>query len=465
MMARRVRAQQANAMNSTLRLNRTNRPGRLSGAARQRAIFILAQTTFFVASSAYGEDPESGSWPQWRGPSRDSRVAASTPWPDDLSSMKREWRVKLGPGYSGPVVWGNQVFVTETENGTHEVVRSLDRSTGQERWRCKWEGAMSVPFFAKKNGDWIRATPACDGESLYVAGMRDVLVCLDMTTGKERWRVDFADRLGVELPSFGFVSSPLVVGEHVYVQAGGGFIKLNKRTGEIIWRTLVDGGAMNSAFSSPVMATIQGTPQIVVQMRQQLAGVVPESGEVLWSQVVPSFRGMNILTPMVTGDGILTSSYKNKTFFYRIDKDGSSFRVQEAWTSKGQGYMSSPVVIDQHAYLHLGNGRLCCIDLKSGKEKWRTGSFGDYWSMVVNGDRMVALDERGELLLIAADTRAFRLLDRKKVAKAECWAHLAISGDMVLVRDLRGLSAFRWTMSAGGRNSQPTPTTQDAPAN
>jgi len=31
--------------------------------------------------------------------------------------------------------------------------------------------------------------PAYDGDSLYVAGMRDVLVCLDAKTGKQRWRV------------------------------------------------------------------------------------------------------------------------------------------------------------------------------------------------------------------------------------------------------------------------------------
>ena len=30
-----------------------------------------------------------------------------------------------------------------------------------------------------------------------------------------------------------------------------------------------------------------------------LAGVDPESGDVLWSQEVPAYRGMNILTPTV----------------------------------------------------------------------------------------------------------------------------------------------------------------------
>ncbi|GMU36028.1 MAG: PQQ-binding-like beta-propeller repeat protein [Phycisphaerae bacterium] len=405
---------------------------------------VLAVAALIFSGEAWGEEARVQAWPQWRGPSRDAQVKESPPWPKDLATLTREWRVELGPGYSGPIVWGDRVFVTETEAKTDESVRALDRATGLELWRTRWSGAMSVPFFARKNGDWIRATPACDGESLFVAGMRDVLVCLNIETGAERWRVDFSDKLGTPLPSFGFVCSPLVMGEHVYVQAGGGFVKLNKRSGEILWRTLIDGGGMNSAFSSPIAATLHGIPQLIVQTRETLAGVAPDTGEILWSQKVPAFRGMNILTPTLFQDGILTSSYQNKTFFYRIEKEDSGLKVREAWTVPVQGYMSSPVIIGRYAYLHLGNGRACCLDLQEGKETWRTNPFGEYWSMVANGDRILALDEQGELLLIEADPREFRLLDRKEVASAEAWAHLAVSGDRVFVRDLRGVSAFVW---------------------
>jgi outer membrane protein assembly factor BamB len=180
-------------------------------------------------------DPSTGNWPQWRGPTRDAKVEGSPSWPRSLSTIKERWRVELGPSYSGPVVWGDRVFVTETANEEREIVRALDRKKGKELWSASWSGAISVPFFAKSNGDWIRSTPACDGESLFVGGMRDVLVSLDVATGAERWRFDFPGRLGAPVPAFGFVSSPLVAGEFVYVQAGGAFVKLNKKTGELIW--------------------------------------------------------------------------------------------------------------------------------------------------------------------------------------------------------------------------------------
>jgi outer membrane protein assembly factor BamB len=72
---------------------------------------------------------------------------------------------------------------------------------------------------------------------------------LDCETGEKKWHADFKNRFDSPLPAFGFASSPLVQGDAIFVQAGGGFLKLNKKTGETIWRTATDGGGMfGSAF-------------------------------------------------------------------------------------------------------------------------------------------------------------------------------------------------------------------------
>jgi len=389
-------------------------------------------------------------WPQWRGPHRDSLLRGAQ-WPNSLnpSTLSGQWKLDLGPSYSGPIVAGNKVFVTETRDGRMEVVHALDRSTGKVLWSGLWAGAMSVPFFAKANGDWIRSTPAYDDGRLYVAGMRDVLVCLDANTGKTIWSVDFVKRLGTPLPSFGFVCSPLVHGDHVYVQAGAALSKLDKRTGKIEWQTLKEGGGMfGSAFSSPIIAKLAGREQLVVQTRKSLAGVGLDSGGVLWSEDIPAFRGMNILTPTVSGDSVFTSSYGGKTFLYQISGSETAQLARLGWTNKVQGYMSSPVVIDGHAFLHLKNQRFACIDLATGKQNWITRPYGKYWSMVSNGQSILALDQRGDLLLIKANPQAFELVESRHVSDKSTWAHLAVSGDQVFIRGLDSLMAFKWADSA-----------------
>ena len=414
------------------------------------------------------DTPSAETWTQWRGPSRDGQVAGPT-WPAKLSedTLKPTWTLPLGPSYSGPIVSADRVFVTETRDKSTEVVRALDRHTGKELWSHSWAGALSVPFYAKSRGDWIRATPATNGKLVFVAGMRDVLVAVDALTGKEKWSVDFVKQYGTGVPDFGLVCSPLLDGDAIFIQAANSLVKLRQDTGEIIWRSFEGKpGVMSAgAFSSPVLATIHGQRQLVVQSRENLAGIDPVSGKILWSHPVPSYRGMNILTPTVVGDAVFTSSYQNRSWLYSVAKaagTGGTFDVQESWSNNAQGYMSTPVIIDGHAYLHMGNQRFTCIDLKTGTRVWNSDSFGKYASLVAQGDRILALDERGILLLIKADPKGFQLLDQRKVAAEDTWAHLVVCGEEVFVRELRAMSAFRWQSPKLSVDVTPPTTTRRA---
>jgi outer membrane protein assembly factor BamB len=402
--------------------------------------FLPAALLSITLSTLHAAD-----WPQWRGPTRDGQIRGEA-FPEKLAALQPGWRVDLGPSYSGPIIVGDRVFVTETVDKKIERVRALDRATGKELWRHEWEGAMSVPFFAKANGDWIRSTPACDGERLYVVGMRDVLVCLDVATGKELWRFDFPAQLKTPLPDFGAACSPLVEGDAVYLQAGSGFCRLEKTTGKLVWRTLITGGGMmDSAFSSPIFAKLGGKSQLVVQTREKLAGVNPADGAVLWEQKVEAFRGMNILTPTVLDDLVFTSAYGGKTNSFRVAHADGKWSVVPAWEFKAQGNMTSPVIVDGTAYLTLRSSRAMAIDVKTGAERWTTSeSFGKYWSIVAQKDRLLALDERGILFLIRATPEKFEKLDERKIAKAETWAHLAVSGRELFIRELNGLAVWKW---------------------
>jgi len=406
------------------------------------SVFSAVLSFSLVLGSQPGEAADD--WAQWRGAKRDGKVAG-TAWPESLEHLSKKWSVKLGPSYSGPIVVGDRVFTTATEEKKFEVVKCLRRDTGEEIWSASWEGAMRVPFFAASNGSWIRATPAYSDGRLYVGGMRDVLVCLDASNGNIIWKKDFVADLKTSLPSFGFASSPMIEGGHVFVQAGGALTKLDKVTGEIVWQSLKDGGGMSGgAFSSPMSTKLAGQHQLVVQTRTRLAGVDPESGKELWSQKVPAFRGMNILTPCVWNNAVFTSSYGGKSFRYEVTQKDGTFDVGQVWEQKSQGYMSSPVIIDGHVYLHLRNQRFTCINLNTGKETWTTKPYGKYWSLIANGNRILALDERGELLLIQANPEEFELQDSKKISDEQTCAHLRISGNEIIIREQDAMTTLNW---------------------
>ncbi len=388
---------------------------------------------------AFGEDNDQ--WLNWRGPQRDSYVVDAE-WPDSLeeSNLRLVWSQPLGDSYSGPLVTDAAVFTTESVEGK-ERVTCIDRVTGETRWTKDWDGEMKVPFFAARNGSWIRSTPATDGELIFVGGIRDVLVALDCKTGEEVWRVDFADKAG-NVPDFGMVCSPLLDGEFLYIQAGRGLQKMHKKDGSIVWSALGDDGDIMSggAFSSPVIATIDGKRQLVVQTRTYLAGVDLESGSALWKHEVATFRGMNILTPTIWDNSVFTSSYGGRSLLLDIGNTDPSAR----WENKLEGYMSSPVVIDHYVYMHLRNKRFACIDLAEGKETWVTRPYGEYWSMVTNGKKILALDQTGKLRLIAHNPEEYTLLSERKVSDEEAWAHLAVAGTTVVIRTQKSIQLYEW---------------------
>ncbi len=151
---------------------------------------------------------------------------------------------------------------------------------------------------------------------------------------------------------------------------------------------------------------------------------------------------MNILTPTVYRDSVFTSSYGGKSLLIDITKDDSGWHTKERWSHKSEGYMSSPVIIDHYVYMHLRNQRVICLDLETGEAKWTSTPFGKYWSLVASGDRILALDARGELLMVRANPEKFELIERRKLTEEQTWAHLGISGNQIAVRELNAISFY-----------------------
>lgn len=409
-----------------------------------RIHFLSACTAFFLSVPlCHGDAPD---WNQWRGPSRDCQLSDAT-WPDALQGkLNLIWEKEHSPSYSGPITQDGLVFTTETIGKKTERVTAYDLDSGELVWKVEWPGAMAVPFFAASNGDWIRSTPAVSGDNLLVLGMRDVLVCLSPKTGEEKWRVDFPSAMGTPLPAFGACCSPLIDGDAAYVQTGGALVKISLEDGSVLWNSLEDTAGMMSsgAFSSPIIATIEGQRQLVVQTRQEMCGVDLETGSVYWRQPIESFRGMNILTPVIQENRVFNTAHSGKAQMFEINRaEDGSWSVDEIWNQKSQGYMSSPVMLGDTIYLHQKNQRATALGASDGEIRWTSSPFGKYWSMATNGDKILALDNGGELLLVTPSDQELAVADKMRVAN-DSWAHLAVQGDLVIVRDLKSLKVFKW---------------------
>ena len=159
-------------------------------------------------------------WPQWRGPNRDGLVSdASIPraWPKEL---KQEWKVTVGVGHASPVVANGRVYVFARQ-GEEEVLLCLDLATGKEIWRSSQPIAYEMHNAAKGHGKGPKSTPVLSNGNVYTLGITGVLSCHDAQTGKLKWRREFSKQYPKTSPQFGTAMSPLMLDGQLIAHVGG----------------------------------------------------------------------------------------------------------------------------------------------------------------------------------------------------------------------------------------------------
>lgn len=395
------------------------------------ALFI--GTGFFFAHAA--------DWPQWRGSNRDGKAdafKAPQTWP---ASLNQKWKVNIGPGLASPAVVGGKVYLFARDQAD-EIVVCLNAETGQEVWRDKYESGPATGPAGRHPGP--RSSPTVMAGKVVTYGVRGTLSCIDAATGKVLWRKkDFADAL----PRFFTSCSPLVTDGLCIVQLGGeengAIVAYNLDTGEEKWRWTGDG----SAYSSPVLCTLDGTRMIVAMTARKLVGVRLTDGKPLWeTPFVPQQRAYNAATPIVDSDTVYFAGAGRGTRAIKIEKSGDGFSVKELWTNPDCSVQfNTPVLKGGKLYGIAQNGSIFCVDAKEGKTLW-TAQFGgrDFGSVVDAGNVLFAITPQSELTAFEPSDREYKKLASYKVAQTDVYAHPVIVGNSLFIKDQDSIAL--WTI-------------------
>src|SRR5688500_14791266 len=193
-----------------------------------------AVLVFYAFAPAQADD-----WPQWRGPLRDGTwretgVLESFP----TRELKPVWTAAVGPGYSGPTVAGDRVFVTDRAKTPEEQERVLcfDRASGKPLWTFAYPCVYRDLDYAL--GPRAAVTIA-DGRAFALGAMGHAHA-LDAATGKVIWARDLSGDFQANNNVWGVSSAPLVFGDLAIFQIGGQpdacLVALDVATGQERWR-------------------------------------------------------------------------------------------------------------------------------------------------------------------------------------------------------------------------------------
>jgi outer membrane protein assembly factor BamB len=393
------------------------------------AIVLAASLPAFSASA---------NWLHYRGPTMNGTVAEKLP--SEIKEPREIWRVNVGTGTAAVTVAGDRAFTAGNYDKKNDVLVCLDTANGKGVWRFEYPQPLDPNLF--EGGP--RATPTLDGDRVYVQAQQGDLFCLDAATGKVKWQKHLQRDFGGKKPEWGYSSSPTVEGGLLLIDAGGNGasnLALDKLSGEPVWKT----GSDAPGYASPVVATLAGKRSIVYFKARHLVGVDLKNGAELWRTEWKTDYDINAATPLIFGNSILISSgYGTGAAVFDISAKGIALK----WRNKSlRAHVNTPVIHQGHVFGPDGNtggGNLVCLNLATGDKVWEEKSLKG-GSLVLAGDKLVVLSEKGELVVADASPGGFKPALRSQVLDKRSWVQPTLDAGRIFVKNNAGdLACYSW---------------------
>ena len=427
-----------------------------------RIIFLV-----FVALSSSSHASENGGdlwWPQFRGPNS-SGLGTGNPPVHFGPSQNVKWKTPVGSGLSSPIIWAERVFLTQFDRASQKLATlCIDRRTG----KILWQRAVTVEKVEEVHqlGSPAAATPATDGERVYVYFGSYGLLCYDLA-GNLKWE----RRLPLPENPYGATASPILAGELLVFNHQGKdayLLGLNRRDGRTVWRT--DRSSFRFGWSTPVHWRHDGLDEIVVlggdfEPNQRLMAYDLATGAERWwvaglppcGKSTPAIGGglLFLAAPDIIWEQAAEKRNPDKAAqFYAKNgnrlmavRPGSTGEVAQtniAWSDrKGVPGVPSPLYYDGRLYTFKDGGLVFCRVAATGELLYneRLGTPGYYYSSPVAANHSIYIaSAEGVVTVIDAGTK-LNVLATNKLDGA-ILATPALAADNIFVRTKTDLYAF-----------------------
>jgi outer membrane protein assembly factor BamB len=378
-------------------------------------------------------------WTNYRGPARDGRYDEApirTAWPAE--GLPLLWKQPIGGGYASFVVAEGMAFTIE-QRRRQEIVAAYDVETGRELWTH----GSDAEFIESMGGDGPRATPTWEAGRLWALGAEGDLRCFDAKTGKLHWSRNILTDNGASNLQWGMAAAPLIVDDKVVVLPGGrsgkSVVAYNKLTGAPVWKSLND----TQAYVSPMLVTLAGKRQILVETANRVVGLAVEDGSLLWESSWNTDMGINCSQPIVIDANrfFLSSGYGKGAALVAISNSGEGLTARKVWeNSSMKNKFNSSVLYEGNVY-GLDEGILTCVDASTGERKWKGGRYG-YGQVILASGHLVVITDTGDLVLVKATPDKHTEVAKFSAIEGKTWNYPAIAEGRLLVRNQTQMACF-----------------------
>ena len=345
-------------------------------------------------------------WPEFRGPTGDGH-AHDADLPIAIDASVVSWKTPIhGKGWSSPVVWGNQIWLTTaTEDGTKMSVICVERNTGKVLHDIVLLENES-PAFCHPQNSYATPTPVIEEGRVYIHFGSYLTTCLDTSNAKVLW-----ERRDLECDHHrGPASSPILYNGKLFI-AYDGFdvqyvVALDKQTGETVWKQTrdinygTDNGDLKKAYCTAHVIEVAGKKQLIYPSAIATIAYDPENGQPLWTVY---HDGMNASARPLYGEGLVfITNGMGSMVAVRPDGKGDVTGTHIAWSDrKGVAKKASQLMVDGLFYMISDDGIVSCREPKSGELLWQKRAGSDYAaSPIYASGRIYLFSAEGKILTI-----------------------------------------------------------------
>ncbi|MCG3131317.1 MAG: Outer membrane protein assembly factor BamB [Phycisphaerae bacterium] len=404
-------------------------------------------------------------WTQWGGPKRDFVCRAAknlaTAWPE--SGPERLWSREIGDGYSSILI-EDGVLYTMCRRGESDAVLALESKSGKTLWETTYD-APTRPGQNLAFGPGPHATPLLVGDRIITSGATLKINCLDKKTGKMLWSHDLYDEMEGDVLMFGYGPSPTAYKDLVIITVpvrGGpppspdnplpaapepkSFVAAFKQSdGSKVWTSEK---FTRIGHPSPLVVTIGGVEQLLMQLGGELVGMDPATGKTLWKLTLSGDKaGFAMSTPQFGEDGVVvvSAAYGAGTWAAKVEKTASGFEAKELWFNKYLRVQHGSFVrVGDYVYGSSGDfgpALLMCVDVRTGETRWRERGFAKANCMLADG-KLIILDENGDLAIADPSPEGLKVRCRANILTHQAWTVPTIIGSTMYVRDRKTIMAL-----------------------